>query len=79
MTARAAKGSFPYPHRTVAEVDDAETSMIGWGRGPGALDRFIGLGFDHGASGLQVRSRLPDVPCGRCGARGMCDHRRVAA
>lgn len=79
MKPRAAPAIWPYPHRTVAEVDAAEANMIGWGRGPGALDRFIGLGFDHGASGLQIRSTLPDAPCGRCGARGMCEHRRAAA
>lgn len=28
MTARAAVGSFPYPHRTVAEVDQAARSPL---------------------------------------------------
>jgi len=86
MTARAAKGSFPYPHRTVAEVDAAEadwerkvalakTSM----KGPCGADRRVGLHADLARNGLQNRSTLPDAPCTMCGARGWCDHRKAAA
>jgi hypothetical protein len=83
MTARAAVGSFPYAyHRTVAEVDAAETA---WDRavakaslvrkGPGLLDKLIG----RDPKVMAPISTLPDGPCPRCGARGWCAHRSAAA
>jgi hypothetical protein len=81
---RAALGGFPYPHRTVAEIDaeqdarrlNAEAVMKGPGKGD--WDRW--LGADTGVrSALSGRSPLPTAPCFHCGARAACEHRRAAA
>ena len=68
---RAAKGSFPYPHRTLEQVFAASRAGI---RRPVEDDPDAAIRL-----GLVARSALPDASCKNCGARGWCEHRRAAA
>jgi hypothetical protein len=90
MPATAAAHVWPYPHRTLAEIDAAETE---WAealalarlssKGPACrLDRAAGLSRDRGVNRPPeaVRSPMPDTSCPSCGARGWCGHGgRIAA
>lgn len=81
--ARAAAGTFPYDHRTIAEIDAEEEALqvkcAASMKGPNSLDRSIGL-----TSGNWLKPTIfatqPTSSCPRCGARGYCGHNgRVAA
>ena len=83
---RAAVGTFPYPHRTVAEVDAAEREVAALLATSAAEAARKAVGGNMGLTGpalalvrAQRSTGLPDAPCARCGARGWCDHRRLAA
>lgn len=83
----AAKGPFPYAHRTVAQIDAAEAAfdkaeadertarIADWDKVVG-ISRDLAQSFKRGAT----RTTLPSTPCPCCGARGWCGHfGRIAA
>jgi len=80
--ATAAPSTWPYPHRSVEEIDAAEerwanavSDARSSAKGPGdRLDQIVGLSFDRGRNGVHVASGLPTSCCIRCGARGWCGH-----
>lgn len=88
--ATAAEHIWPYPHRTIAQIDQAEadwTEALAAARleKKGPADRIsgmVGLSRDRGVNmpSTAVRSSFPDTSCPNCGARGWCGHNgRIAA
>ncbi len=75
--------SFPFAHRTVAEMDEELGFLMGSRlerRHAFSVSRLLGQYSDPGRTGAQIRSSLPSAPCPRCGARGYCGHvGRIAA
>ena len=74
MTARAAPAIWPYPHRTLAEIFEQEKAR---GKGPGAVDRQVGLRSFNGP--IPKGQRASSETCFRCGARSGCEHMEAAA
>lgn len=86
----AAPHVWPYPHRSIAEIDAHEAAFaeayalakVSYRGRADHLDTAVGLSFDRGRNrhpSLE-RSNLPETGCPSCGARGWCGHHgRVAA
>lgn len=69
MTARAAAATWPYPHRTVAEMAELEAKWRS--RKP----RVEADPLNDDA----LRTRLPTTACPYCQSRGWCGHAGRAA
>jgi hypothetical protein len=68
MNPTASPAIWPYPHRTVAEVDEAEARLLR--KGPTeTLDRLVGLAPDKSRRSIAIPQAVRRDPCPRCGSR----------